>query len=288
MESSGLRRCVLAFGAALGGIACSATDFGYLSAEFGASGAGGSAGAVAHGGAVAQAGGGGAEAAGTGTGGGLPPQAGGASGSGGSEAIGASGSAGSDAIDEWFCDPQYAVHGEAAAGAPPDALPVDGDYILHKQDSVADCLITPDWPELGDKRYFAITSECGGPGSPSPPRPGEVWHLEHLCSDVYRFTSHHGTADARQLGIVDQTEVGTPVYSVPGTDSLNPYLLFHLRFEEQIGDRVRWRFSPAILAVSCLEEIGTARYGEVDVTPVVHYPCTGNLGNQSWNLLPVP
>ena len=45
---------------------------------------------------------------------------------------------------------------------------------------------------------------------------------------------------------------------------------------------------PAINGANCVEQVNMERYGEVDVTRVVHYPCTGNLGNQSWNLLPVP
>jgi hypothetical protein len=82
--------------------------------------------------------------------------------------------------------------------------------------------------------------------------------------------------------------VGTPLYSVASERNLDPTMLFHLRFEELVGETVRWRFSPAIMFGNCLEEADTRRYGEMDVTRVVHYPCTGNFGSQSWNLVAVP
>jgi hypothetical protein len=187
------------------------------------------------------------------------------------------------------------VFAAAAGGAPPVELPVSGDYVVHKQGTALDCLVTPDWAELGDKRFWALAHECGGPGSANAPAPFEIWHLQHLCSDVYRLTVNTGTENERQLGLVSQADVGTPLYSIPsgaaaqGNDPANdPTMLFHLRFEELVGDIVRWRFSPVIQASSCVEDTGSARYGDLDVMRVVLYPCTGSLNSQSWNLLPIP
>jgi hypothetical protein len=268
---------VLAISVVLSGAGCSLSDFSYLSDDYGAGGTGGSAGTAP------QAGSGGA--AGAGAQGGAGGTTGGMAGQGGSDPVAGGGSTAggtSGVEDQFFCMSDRAVFDKN--GDPPIDLPQSGKYVVHKQDSVSDCLATPNWPELGDKQYWAITHECGAVAD----QPGDIWHLEHVCSDVYRFTSYHDTGEERQLALRDLAMVGTPLYSVPSKRSVDPTMLFHLRFEELIGDVVRWRFSPAVFEANCVEQVSMERYGEVDVTRVVHYPCTGNLGNQSWNLLPVP
>lgn len=269
---------MLAISVVLGGAGCSLSDFSYLSDDYGSAGSGGSAGDMAVAGASA---GTGAQSGGGSGGEGAGGQAGsGATGGGGTGGGGGGGASGLE--NQFFCKPQHAVFDDK--GDPPVDLPPTGKYVVHKQDSVSDCLATPNWPELGDKQYWAITHDCGQIAD----QPGDIWHLEHVCSDVYRFTSYHDTAEERQLALSDFGMVGTPLYSVASERSIDPTMLFHLRFEELLGDVVRWRLSPAIVATNCVEQVSMERYGEVDVTRVVHYPCTGNLGNQSWNLLPVP
>ncbi len=271
---------------ALISLGCSLGDFGYLSADFGH----GHSGDTALGGAAGASRGGDGGASGNATSGeaqgGSLPNAGAAAG--GSAATAGTGS--SDVESQFFCDPKYAVFDAAAGGAPPVDLPETGDYVVHRQGPRLTCLITPDWPELEDHRYWAIAHDCGAPDALTV-TVDDVWHLEHLCSDVYRFTTHHGTDTERQLAIKDQAAVGTPLYSVPyvaAATNYEPSMLFHLRFEELLGTVVRWRFSPVIQASSCVEETGQAHYGQLDVARVVLYPCTGSLSNQSWNLLSSP
>ena len=278
-SATSLQTCVLALGAAFAGVGCSLADFGYLSADFG-QGGGGAGAAGASGGTLAEGGAGGA---------GMGAQAGAAA-TAGSSASGSAGSAGSGGSgpEPYFCAANYAVFHRADTEPPPVALPEDGDYVVHKHDTSAACLVTPDWPELGDKQYFAITEDCGGPGTPNPHEPDQLWHLERLCSDVYRISVNHGAASERHLGVVDHTMVGTPLYSVEATPSIDPSFLFQPRFEELVGETVRWRFSPVVQSSSCVEQSGMERYGDVDVTRVVLFPCTGSVTNQSWNLLPVP
>jgi hypothetical protein len=269
---------VLAISVVLGGAGCSLSDFSYLSDDYGAAGSGGGAGDAP------VAGSGGSAGADAQAGGGSGGQ--GAGGQGGSEPTAGSGGRGgaSGLEDQFFCKAEHAVFDKGPSGVPPIDLPPSGNYVVHKHGTVSDCLATPNWPELGDKQYWAITHECGDVAD----EPGEVWHLEHVCSDVYRFTSYHDSAEERQLALTDFNTVGTPLYSVASERSIDPTMLFHLRFEELLEDVVRWRLSPAINGANCVEQVNMERYGEVDVTRVVHYPCTGNLGNQSWNLLPVP
>ncbi len=267
---------MLAISVVFGGAGCSLGDFRYLSDDYGTAGSGGSAGAVAEAGSSGAAGAGaqGGGTAGGGAGGqaGSEPTAGGGSGGGGASGL----------ENQFFCKAQHMVF--AYKGDPPVDLPPSGNYVIHKQDSVSDCLATPNWLELGDKQYWAITHDCGQVAD----QPGDVWHLEHVCSDVYLFTSYHDTAEERQLALQDFGMVGTPLYSVPSERNIDPTMLFQLRFEELLGEVVRWRISPAIASTNCVERVSMERYGEVDVTRVVQYPCTGNIGNQSWNLLPVP
>jgi hypothetical protein len=223
----------------------------------------------------------------TAAGGGAVPSSGGVAGD-EPGAAGAAGEAGSPAFDAFFCDAKYAVFGAAVAGAPPVELPPTGDYVVHKQDTASNCLVTPDWPELGDKRYWAITRECGTPGTAAPPIVSEIWHLEHLCSDVYRLTTGHGTNAERQLALSEQADVGSGIASVTVLSKVDPAMVFHLRFEELVGNVVRWRFSPAIELSSCVEQTGGAHYGDLDVMKVVLFPCTGSRDLQSWNLISLP
>ncbi len=268
---------------------CSLGDFGYLSAEFGQAGAGDTALSGAAGAGRGGDGGTNGNATGGDALGGSAAQAGIAM-AGSAATAGSTAGMGGNAPNQFFCDPKYAVFDAAAGGAPPADLPETGDYLLHREAPEQACLITPDWPELEDHVYWAVTHDCGAVDALEPAT-DDVWHLEHVCSDVYRFTSHHGTDAERVLGIKDQAEVGSPLYSVPHdprAPSYDPSLLFHLRFEQLLGSAVRWRFSPVIQSSLCVEETGQAHYGQLDVTRVVLYPCTGSLSSQSWNLLPVP